>query len=295
MLLSSGTFLVISLVWELRTGRFQIFGPDYRFSGTLVSNLQAINCFFVCLSAMYLADSSRRGRLLLYGVSIIGLGFVILTRSRSGFAAAVIALLAYKAVIWKGSRRVRLVYWIVLGFMVLFLLFGDTLFSTLSGGFTLGRSVDESGATLNGRIPLWTECLRYWSQRPMLGYGFNGFWNVERIVDVTSSQGWPIASAHSIYVDTLLELGPVGLCLFTGLVVFSMLKALRLLAVHGDIQYGFVFGFLVFFASEGLMESQFLTPNYVAYMAMVFFAHLGFSRRASLVRGPNPEQVQLRS
>ena len=282
MFLSSGTFLLASIIWELKSGRFDNLGPGYRFSGTFVSNLQGINCFFVSFSSMFLGDSSRKRRTSFYVAAIVGFGFLLLTKSRTGFAAALLAILAYKALIWKGSRRVKMTYWIIFILMVLLLLFGEDFLQAMSGGVSLGRGVEGGGATLNGRIPLWTECLRYWLERPLLGYGFNGFWTVDRMADVSSLQRWSIGSGHSIYIDVLLELGAVGLFLFIGVLALAVRKALQLLVKCGDVGFAFVFGFLVFVAAEGLMESQFLTPSYIAFMVMVFLAHLGFSKETNL-------------
>ena len=35
-------------------------------------------------------------------------------------------------------------------------------------------------------MPLWTELLGYVKQRPILGYGYDSFWNARHIEDVTA-------------------------------------------------------------------------------------------------------------
>ena len=73
----------------------------------------------------------------------------------------------------------------------------------------LGREEE----TLTGRIPLWDSVLVAIGKNPLLGYGFNSFWNGENgpSATVVNSVGWSAPHAHNGFLDLCLDLGVVGL------------------------------------------------------------------------------------
>ena len=92
-------------------------------------------------------------------------------------------------------------------------------------GFTsaLGRD-----ATLTGRTEIWGSLLPDLMHQPFLGYGFSGFWNVERTL------AHKIGEAHNGYLDVCLQLGFVGL-FFTIMFLLSCVgKAHRILRIDFD-------------------------------------------------------------
>jgi exopolysaccharide production protein ExoQ len=106
-------------------------------------------------------------------------------------------------------------------------------------GGSLGPSLRAAAAaprpdsrieTLSGRAALWDELLGYARERPLLGYGLGSFWSPERLEAVYASQRWPVAHAHSSYLEAALELGALGLTLFAALTVAAVTRAARTLA-----------------------------------------------------------------
>lgn len=282
--LSCGLYLLYSIYCELSLGTLDIGKPNYRFGGTLVANVQGINCSLVVLSGAFLAGTARKSKWFWYALTATGLVFLVLTKSRAGFGAALLAIIVYRSMISKGSQRVRIVYLLIFGVAFLFLLFGDDFLSTASSGMSLGRDLGDS-ASLNGRIPLWKECLQYAAMRPLFGYGFHGFWTPQRLGMISSSQGWNIGSGHSMYVDVFLDLGLIGLAVFLVVVFGGMLRSYGLHGKSGVRGFAFFVGFLVFFATEGIMESQFLTPGHLAFMSMVVVSNLAFASDVSVAGG----------
>ena len=72
----------------------------------------------------------------------------------------------------------------------------------------LGKS-----STLTGRVPMWRVLFVKASQRPWLGYGFNGFWSTHNR-GVWDLLHWKPLVAHNGYLDLTLELGLLGLGIF---------------------------------------------------------------------------------
>ena len=84
-------------------------------------------------------------------------------------------------------------------------------------------------ASLTGRVPLWQESLKLIWQRPLLGYGYSGFWNVDsRTVQyLWQVIGWNAPNGHDGYIDILLQIGVVGLLLYLfvwGIIIVRALK-----------------------------------------------------------------------
>jgi O-antigen ligase len=90
-------------------------------------------------------------------------------------------------------------------------------------------------AKLSGRIPLWRQAWRDWEAHPGLGSGagtFEQYWLRHR------RRAANVRDAHNLYLETLAELGPLGL----GLLVTAL--ALPLLAVAGSRSHPFAPGAL---------------------------------------------------
>ncbi len=91
---------------------------------------------------------------------------------------------------------------LLIGFGVSTPFLGGSNLATVSSSF--GR--DE---TLTGRTETWAELVPVVKRQPLLGYGFGSFWTTARREFYRMSHG------HNGYLDTLLELGAVGLALYT--------------------------------------------------------------------------------
>jgi exopolysaccharide production protein ExoQ len=89
---------------------------------------------------------------------------------------------------------------------------GLTIFSANAERFTaaLGRSTD-----LTGRTEIWSRVISYIPRRPVLGYGYSGFWlgASSDSLEVDRIMGTRIMYSHNGYLEILLALGAVGLLL----------------------------------------------------------------------------------
>ena len=142
----------------------------------------------------------------------VALLYLCIFFSRS-VSSLLISTLVLVVVIWLlllGRPRARLVFAFVAISLFIILFFGS-LFLPDEIFLALGR--DES---LSGRVPLWEGVLATIGDRPLLGYGYSGFWNADS-VDVQylwQRAGWPAPDSHNGYLDILLHIGVVGLALY---------------------------------------------------------------------------------
>ena len=215
-LFASGVQFTGSLAASILRGTFQPWTGDYRFSGLLHPNHEAINCAVLLITAFFLARDARRGKTVLYSIALTAVAFLMLTRSRT----AVVAALAACALTWWGtaSRKTRLVSFfaavtaVSLGCIVL----GGWASDNAGRVIEMGREEADT-STLVGRLPLWDELLPYVWRRPLASYGYNAFWTPDRIETIAESQGWAVSHAHSDYLDVLLGAGFIGLALYVAL------------------------------------------------------------------------------
>jgi len=106
--------------------------------------------------------------------------------------------------------RLRMpLYATVLATLVIFGL-GFALVAPQSEAFAalLGRSTD-----LTGRTEIWRWVIAFIQERPILGYGYSGFWSASAESDTLERAIGRHLYSHNGYLDTILTLGALGLSL----------------------------------------------------------------------------------
>jgi exopolysaccharide production protein ExoQ len=123
---------------------------------------------------------------------------------------------------------------------------------------SMGRSSD-----LTGRTELWGSITSMILERPVLGYGFSGFWegaSSEASV-VESNIGWSPSYSHNGYLEITLSLGFVGLLLFLWILRAGLRRALFYAENPQSSTDLWPLAFLVFFTIHNLAECTILWQN----------------------------------
>ncbi|MFN7292491.1 MAG: O-antigen ligase family protein [Pirellula sp.] len=81
-----------------------------------------------------------------------------------------------------------------------------TVANTFFGVATVGRS--DHITSLTGRLPLWGEMIKDMELYPVTGYG--AYWTTKRVKDFDQFFHWEPPNGLSIYIDALVETGPLG-------------------------------------------------------------------------------------
>ncbi len=160
---------------------------------------------------------------------LLGLGLVVGTalaaRSTIGVGQMVMALLA--ASLFFGLGRVRHGGFAALSIAVAALL-------ALAAILPAALAAFGEDATLNGRTSLWAMLWPMIDARPVLGYGFAGFWSTLDSAPVRDAVGWNLRGAHSGWVETLLAGGVVGAVLWLACWIGVAARALAALRPGSD-------------------------------------------------------------
>ena len=125
-------------------------------------------------------------------------------------------------------------------------------------------------STLTGRTNIWAMALENIAERPVLGYGYNAFWNVapgaERINTILH---WKVPHAHNGFIDLTLQLGIVGLVLYIGIYFVAIRRALNLANETQEQEAIWPLTFVTFTLLYQVTESTILAGNTIIWMVFV--------------------------
>jgi exopolysaccharide production protein ExoQ len=140
--------------------------------------------------------------------------------------------------------------------LAIFLVGGITL---LSGGAAIATSALGRNPDLTGRTDIWAAVIPA-VPNPVIGAGFESFWtspNVEKFWRVLVNQGWwhpdYLNEAHNGYIEVYLNLGWIGVCLIS-LILLSgyryAVAAYRLNSSIGGLMLAYIIATAVYSVSE---------------------------------------------
>ncbi|MGA9057586.1 MAG: O-antigen ligase family protein [Terriglobia bacterium] len=273
---SAGFYLVVGILAEIILGTFHPSLAGYRFSGTNHPNHQGWNCALLLLASVCASRYRARGRRTFQLCAGIALVFLVLTRSRTAFGSVILCLFVYCILVWARSRKLAAVFCVGTALTLLLFLFGDRTPPTLRGVALLGRDNPSSVEDLTGRLPLWQECLKYVAKRPLLGYGYGGFFTGRHVIEVSGTSPWGPAGAHSIYVDSLLDLGAIGPLALALIFFLGIKRSISHYREGSDPQFAFAAVLLLFCALDGVMESITSNLELPTFLCMVVLSRLAF-------------------
>ncbi len=272
VLLLSALFAITGIAGEILMGTF--WSPiNYRFSGFLHPNRQALSCGLFVLAALTM--KSRTGNWLYWGLGLIAYVLLLLTGSRGGALACAVAAGFHFVMATPTPKRIVwfMLSGLLLGGGLLFLALDPSSEGSLEALAKLGRNDPQADPrSLTGRLPIWSQILSDIQERPALGYGYASYWTTDRVHRLSYIHDWEFSNAHSAYLEIVLALGWVGfgLGLTTVLAIFG--RGLRLFARQPDAGLLFILSVFVMASISGLVESTFVAVGYeyVVWLAGAF-------------------------
>lgn len=156
------------------------------------------------------------GRLLALGYFPLGFAAVLLTASRSGFLAAVVALTGCGLLLFRNHVRITLAGAAALPIVGITLWYA-TPHETLERLSTIADQLLHGD--LNQRLNIWAAGWNAFVQAPVLGHGAGSF--------VSAAGLAPIDTAHNTALSLLVEGGTCALMLAAAIVAVSARSALR--------------------------------------------------------------------
>ncbi|MCP5025486.1 MAG: O-antigen ligase family protein [Actinomycetia bacterium] len=243
------------------------------------------------------ARSNRRFRLVYYSGAIANVFLLVGTQSKTSLVAS--ALLVFLLIVYQSFRGRRTLFGAI-GLAMVSAMITAALVVTATLG-TIATSLDKD-ITLSGRVPLWEALLPFIADRPVLGYGWNGFWTGwwGPSHDVWADNGWSPAHAHNALFDFSLQLGLIGAGLYLLLMLKGMVRAawhVRLVPkVHGLWPITIISFSIMFSITETAQTGRSLTWLMIS-VALLEVAYSRQTGRALMLRaemaGPGAEGSDL--
>lgn len=209
---------IASLISLFYTLAFPIYGiEDGIHQGAwrgpyIQKNIFARMLVLSCLSYMQLSGKKLWHKCLLFGGLSLSFSMIILSNSKTALIVLMLLVminLLYKAVKLKDTLVIPLI-------STLLLLTSSAVIVVYTNLETILQFFGKD-LTLSGRTTLWTWLIEQIKQRPLLGYGYMGFWNdpeAQSILSKYSNDPYVPPHSHNGYLDLVLSFGLIGMLLF---------------------------------------------------------------------------------
>jgi O-antigen ligase len=289
-LVVTAIIVALAVIAQVYLGSFRPFDGGWRLAGIMHPVALSWYCGLGAIASIALSRQFPGRRGVLLTATAVFLATLVLTRTRTGIAGALVGI----AALWFLSDRKKLrqrlaVTSVVLGLM----LFGAILASAygLTWSATYGSFVDitslgredalDQFSTFSGRLPIWVASLQLAAERPLLGYGYNAFSSPELLGEFARTVGWVPTSTHSGYFEALLSLGAIGLALFATLIAAGIRASL--LMVSRRPEQAFTVAVLLWLGVNLVFEAPvFFDPIFVAGLSYALLMDIGFFSITSL-------------
>lgn len=221
-----------------------------------------LNLILLPAAVMFLISRKK----LLIGIPLAAIALAsAMTLSRGAILGGAVGLL-FLAIFGRNyftrSAFAKLLLWIVGGYI---------LGSTLHEGIPFARLTDSlaSEHVASGRWIIWESSWEMYKQFPVLGWGMETFWQAypafRHPFDGSAGQ-----NAHNEYLQFLVELGPIGLMLFFGLLGSILLRIFKARDALGSEGIG-----LVAALAALAIQASFTTTYYQLSIWIVFGWYIG--------------------
>jgi len=232
----------------------------------LLGRLMALNAVILLL----LAPNNRRYRWVLWAVISLSITLLLLSQTKTGLVIFLILLILipiYGALRWSYTLMVPflIVTVNVAGILAIWLL--DNLEPLVN---LLGKDL-----TLTGRTELWAAVINKIQERPLLGYGYSGFWQgwEGESAFVLQLVGWDAPNGHNGILDLWVDLGFLGVAVFLLGFFINFIRGMRWAQLTKTAEPIFLLQYLTFMAIDSQASTNLLIQNdifWVLYVAMSF-------------------------
>jgi exopolysaccharide production protein ExoQ len=232
--------------------------------------------------ALYECVRSGSGRIFGIVALVMASVLLIMSNSKTSIALAVIApMFAGGAILLRRWFRVSpaLPPWaVVIGFVVASNIVNISIYRL---SFVLfGES------TFTGRQLIWQFSDSQFQERPWVGWGYQSFWLVgPDAPSIVKAPGWvsTMPNSHNGYIDTMVEMGYVGLALLL-VFVTATLYAIGRTADRDPVRAWFLLSLVYFAIMHNGLESTWMRAFEFLWIVVLFVA-------ADVARQAQPDQM----
>lgn len=291
---AGGVFVLTSLCFSLAIPAQAIENGIHAgaWRGPLIQKNIFARVLVLFFTASYLdSPSSRLGRGFRIVTMFLTVVLVFLSTSKSALAILILLF------IFVNSHR--FLYSLFLRQSILLVPSLCLLVLTAAGALSLiavnaGALVNSAGRslTLSGRTVIWSAILTKISERPWLGYGYEGFWKgiygESAYIGKVFGTTYIPPHSHNGFLELVLAFGFVGLSFFLLSFLVNAIYALRLPVLVRSYESYWPPIYLTFLIMYNQTESTLIAHNSIFWMLYVV---LTFSRSTALNSSPEDNAV----
>lgn len=239
-------------------------------------------CFLMALSAsLWFIQSLYNPKQRLFCILIFLMALFALNQGGSG-AGKVTVFCLISLWFYLGFVKTLPIQWAVTSVILFMILsIGLTIFVTENLEFIVVDTLNKD-LTLTGRTDFWPLIIDKINERPILGYGMDGFWqpweganNPAADVIVQKTQFAPPHS-HNGFMDLAIDLGYLGLSFFIAAFIASIVKAVIYIG-QAPMPYG---GLPILLLTYTLVTN--LTETGLIGVTSIFFWYIAVTTRISI-------------
>jgi len=240
-------------------------------------------CMFASFLTFYfLAHLNKKRQLFFWFFCFLSVVLTYLAESATAFVS-VLFIFATAQGLQRLSLKSKRSVLVILLFLisVIFLLFLFLL------NFNTFLAVNDKDVTLSGRTILWDTLKTFIQEKPWLGYGYGSFFSGEaREADLLwQVHDWLPVHSHNGYIQLWINLGLIGLLIFTFGYISCLFNSLFKYLVSKDPKMLWVFLFLIYSIFLNLTEVSFFTSSnvWIITLASIYSMKIKTNKTSSKV------------
>ncbi|WP_460207774.1 O-antigen ligase family protein [Scytonema sp. NUACC21] len=232
---------------------------------------------------LHLGLSVKRYQWLMWLLCGVSICLIILSRSTTSLMIllAMIILLPFYKLINQDNYKLR----VIMITLVLMLLISSSIFITNNAEALIGTSGKD--LTFSGRSDLWELIIEKILERPLLGYGFYGFWAGPDASNLKATHDWA-SNSHNGFLEMLLDLGFAGFLTFiAGFSRFFLMAVTRVVLVAKKPEDYWPVQMLLIIVIVNFSEARLLTPSWNWLMYVTTYLSLSCDYERTKFSLPN--------
>ena len=233
----------------------------------ILGRLMVMSAMVFFIIALY----SQRHRWIVWAMFGLSIGLIVLTASKTALVNLV-TLLALLIL----YRLLRLHYNLAIPLSIFTILAIGGVANLLSSNSEILLNSMGKNATLTGRTDVWDSVWYMISKRPILGYGYGGFWTSGAngpALYIWLATGWRPTHAHNGFLNLCLDIGFLGLSVYLIGYLFITMRAVNWIRLTKTAESFWPLTYMAFIFLYNQTESSLVGQNdifWILYTALCF-------------------------
>jgi O-antigen ligase len=215
---------------------------------------------YMVLSALLFAMRARE-RFFLFNCLFCAVSVILVFLSHSATAVILGAVVLFSSLLWR-MVKLPMIQLVPFGIVAVIAVVTPLTPFVTRPPYELLNMLGRD-ASLTGRTDLWTAVMIAISRRPLLGYGYDAFWQGVKgeSLQAAISAGWLPIHSHNGYLELALGLGIPGLILFALIFISWIALAIDYARRALGANAFWPIAFAAFFAVQNVTDSVLLSRN----------------------------------